>query len=64
MDFTKREELVQAYINQMIDSMDTKDLIRIVWEQLEENLKDYSDDELITEIREYHPEVLSDVKIF
>jgi hypothetical protein len=55
-----REELTQAYIDRVIDNMNTKDLVRIVWEQLEENLGFYSDEELITEVEEYYPELLED----
>ena len=55
-----REELTQAYIDRVIDNMSTKDLIRVVWEQLEENLGSYSDEELITEVEEYYPELLED----
>ena len=63
MDLIQREELVQAYINQVIDNMNTKDLVRIVWEQLEENLKGYSDQELLTEIEDYYPELLEGVEL-
>ena len=55
-----REELTQAYIDRVIDNMNTKDLVRIVWEQLEENLGSYSDEELITEVEEYYPELLEE----
>ena len=55
-----REELTQAYIDRVIDNMNTKDLVRIVWEQLEENLGSYSDEELIAEVEEYYPELLED----
>jgi hypothetical protein len=53
-----REELVQNYIWHIIDNMSTKDLERLVWEQLEDNLSKYSDEELITEVEEYYPELL------
>ena len=55
-----REELTQAYIDRVIDNMNTKDLVRIVWEQLEENLGSYSDEELIAEVEEYYPELLEE----
>jgi hypothetical protein len=55
-----REELTQAYIDRVIDNMNTKDLVRIVWEQLEENLALYSEEELITEVSDYYPELLED----
>ena len=55
-----REELIQSYIDQVIDNMSTKDLVRVVWEQLEENLALYTDEELITEVSEYYPELLGE----
>jgi len=53
-----RQELVEAYIDRVLDNMNTKDLIRIVGDQLEEDLSTYSDDELLTEVEEYYPELL------
>lgn len=55
-----REALIQDYIDRVIDNMSTKDLVRIVWEQLEDNLNSYSDEELITEVTDYYPELLED----
>lgn len=55
-----REELIQDYIDQVIDNMSTKDLVRVVWEQLEGNLALYTDEELITEVSEYYPELLGE----
>ena len=60
MTITNREDLVQNYIDRVIDNMSTKDLVRIVWEQLEENLEMYSDEELLTEVGEYYPELLEE----
>jgi len=53
-----RQELVEAYIDRVLDNMSTKDLIRIVADQLGENLSTYSDEELINEVTEYYPELL------
>jgi len=55
-----RESLVSEYVDRILDNMSTKDLMRIVGDQLEENLSGYSDDELIAEVREYYPELLDD----
>jgi hypothetical protein len=55
-----RDELTQAYIDRVIDNMNTKDLVRIVWEQLEENLGLYTDEELISEVSDYYPELLEE----
>ena len=56
-----RSELLDAYIDRILDNMSTKDLMRIVGDQIEENLSGYSDDELIAEVSEYYPELLEDV---
>ena len=55
-----RDELQDAYINEIIDGMDIKDLMRIVYDNLEQNLDQYSVDELIGEVKEYYPHLLED----
>jgi hypothetical protein len=58
MEASKREQLIQKYVDNVLDNMSTKDLIRIVMEQLEESLQSYTDEELINEIKDYYPELL------
>jgi len=58
METSKRQQLTSDYIDRVLDNMSTKDLVRIVWEQLEENLEGYSDEELVSEIQDYYPELL------
>ena len=53
-----RDELQDAYINEIIDGMDIKDLMRIVYDNIEQNLDQYSVDELIEEVEEYYPHLL------
>lgn len=60
MDNIKRQRLIADYIDRVLDNMSTKDLMRIVGDQLEENLSAYSDNELLTEIEEDYPELLED----
>ena len=60
MTISNREQLIQDYIERVVDNMSTKDLVRIVWEQLEENLEMYSDEELLTEVSDYYPELLEE----
>ena len=55
-----RNALIQDYIDCVIDNMSTKDLVRIVWEQLEENLSFYTEEELISEVSDYYPELLEE----
>jgi hypothetical protein len=53
-----RQALVEAYIDRLLDNMSTKDLLRIVGDQMEENLTSYTDDELISEVESYYPDLL------
>ena len=55
-----RDNLQDAYINEIIDGMDIKDLMRIVYDNLEQNFETYSVDELIEEVEEYYPHLLED----
>ena len=59
-DTFNREELVEAYIDRLLDNMSTKDLLRIVGEQMEENLTSYTDEELISEVSDYYPDLLEE----
>lgn len=54
-----RSQLISDYVDQILDNMSTKDLIRFVGEQLNDNLSSYTDDELINEIKDCAPELLS-----
>jgi len=55
-----RQDLLEAYIDRILDNMSTKDLMRLVGDQIEENLSGYSDEELIAEVEEYYPDLLED----
>ena len=54
-----REQLISDYVDRVLDNMSTKDLIRIVGDQMEENFSSYTDEELIAEVEEYYPELLA-----
>ena len=55
-----RDQLQADYINTIIDGMDIKDLIAVVYDHLDENLDKYTVNELIEEVEEYYPELLSE----
>jgi hypothetical protein len=52
-----RTELQESYIQQVIDGMDYKTMERFVYDTLEENLTNYTDEELITEVTDHYPEL-------
>ena len=55
-----RTELQESYIQQLIDGMDYKTMERFVYDTLEENLTNYTDEELITEVTDYYPELIEE----
>jgi len=55
-----RDNLQDAYIERIIDGMDHKDLWAFVYDSLEQNFERYSEQELITEVKEYYPELLEE----
>ena len=55
-----RDELQANYINRILDGMDIKDMMAILYDQFDENLDKYSVNELIEEVTEYYPDLLED----
>ena len=55
-----RDNLQDAYIEAIFDGMDHKDLWQFVYDTLEQNLEKYSDEELVTEVKEYYPHILGE----
>ena len=53
-----RDQLVENYVQQMIEGMDYKTMERFVYDTMVENLTDYTDEELLTEVTDYYPELL------
>ena len=53
-----RAQVIEDYIQQLIESMDYKTMECFVYDTLMENLTDYSDEQLIAEVTEYDPELL------
>jgi hypothetical protein len=55
-----RDQLVENYVQQMIEGMDYKTMECLVYDTLKDNLADYTDEELLTEVTDYYPELLED----
>lgn len=60
MSNINREQLISDYVDRVIDNMSTKDMMRILGDQLEENMSSYTDEELITEVGKHYPELLEE----
>jgi hypothetical protein len=57
-----RQELQETYIQQLIEGMDFKTMECFVYDTLKENLSSYTDEELITEVEDYYPELIEDAQ--
>lgn len=55
-----REGLIDSYIDQTLDSMDLNSVLQLAREYLENNLKEYSNEQLEKEIEEYYPDLLQE----
>ena len=55
-----RSDLQETYIQQLIENMDYKTMECFVYDTINENLSGYTDEELITEVEEYNPELLEE----
>ena len=55
-----RDVLQDKYIKELIDGMDWKDMMAFVYDTINENLDDYTMNELIEEVNQYDPNLLND----
>jgi hypothetical protein len=53
-----RQELQDAYINEVIDSMDLKDCLALLHDLMDKDMETYSDEELKEEVEQYYPHLL------
>ena len=53
-----RNSLQDQLINQILDDMDIKTMMAILYDNMDESYDKYSVDELIAEVEEYYPHLL------
>lgn len=53
-----KAELIDAYAQQVLDSMDMKTLEQYAYDMLVQCFNDYSEEELRTEVSDHYPELL------
>ena len=53
-----RDQLQNDYIESIIDGMDHKTMYQFVYDTIDQNLETYSEEELVTEVKDYYPELL------
>ena len=57
---TDRKELQDNMIQQILEDMDIKTMMAILYDNMSESYDKYSDEELMEEVKEYYPELLED----
>ena len=55
-----REKLQDRYIRADIDAMDLDDMYTILYDLFDEKLSTVSDEELMKDVKEYHPDLLEE----
>ena len=53
-----RDQLQASYINRVLDDMDIKDMMAILYDYMDVEFDKYSVDELIEHVEEYYPDLL------
>ena len=60
MNNLNRDSLIQDYAQQILDGMDMKTMECFVYDTLVSNLESYTDEDLLSEVTEYNPELLEE----
>ena len=55
-----RSELQDNMIQQILDDMDIKTMLAILYDNMSESYDKYSDSELMEEVKEYYPHLLEE----
>ena len=55
-----REQLQNTYINEIIDGMDIKDMMALLFDMINKDMDIYTDEELKEEVKEYYPHLLEE----
>jgi len=55
-----RSELQDNMIQQILDDMDIKTMMAILYDNMSESYDKYSDSELMEEVKEYYPHLLEE----
>ena len=55
-----RDQLQDAMIQQILDDMDIKTMMAILYDSMSEDYDKYSDEEIMEEVKEYYPHILEE----
>ena len=54
------QKLLESYIEEIINGMDHKTMCQYVYDMLEQDFETYSEEELVTEVKDYYPHLLEE----
>ena len=54
-----RDQLQDSMIQQILDDMDIKTMMAILYDSMSEDYDKYSDEEILEEVKEYYPDLLT-----
>jgi arginine/lysine/ornithine decarboxylase len=63
LETMNRSELQDNMIQQILDDMDIKTMMAILYDNMSESYDKYSDTELMEEVKEYYPHLLEETNI-
>ena len=55
-----RDQLQDTMIQQILDDMDIKTMMAILYDSMSEDYDKYSDEEIMEEVKEYYPHILEE----
>ena len=58
-----RDALQDNMIQQMLDDMDIKTMMALLYDMMDESYDKYSDNELIAEVEEFYPHLLEESEV-
>ena len=57
-----KDKLIEAYVNRVVDNMDIDMMTTMITEALTKEYNEYTLEEMLTEVKDKHPEVLDDLE--
>jgi hypothetical protein len=57
-----RDKLQADYINRVLDDMDIKDMMAILYDYMDVEFDKYTVDEMIEQVEEYYPDLMEESK--
>ena len=56
-----RQQTQDEFIARIVDGMDIKDLVQYAFDTLDEQLNEYTDEQLISDVKDNYPDLLENV---